>query len=119
MLPARAALLHIMGMLAGHWPHTLGLQPGGTTRAIGSAEQARLLAMRRDASAAFSRRTLFGDTLERVAALDSTEALDAWAARTAPASSDFRHFLAIVRGAWAGAARPAPGRFMSYGAYTG
>ena len=32
VIPARAALLHIMGLVAGNWPHTLGLQPGGSTR---------------------------------------------------------------------------------------
>jgi hypothetical protein len=33
VLPARADLLRLMGYLAGKWPHSLALQPGGTTRA--------------------------------------------------------------------------------------
>ncbi len=41
-IPARAAFLHIMGLVAGHWPHTLGLQPGGTARAIGRARAGAL-----------------------------------------------------------------------------
>ena len=32
MLPARAQFMHILGLLAGKWPHTLAVQPGGTTR---------------------------------------------------------------------------------------
>ena len=41
---ARAELLHVMGLLAGKWPHTLAIQPGGVTRAPGPREKARLTA---------------------------------------------------------------------------
>lgn len=34
MLPARAGFLRLQGYLAGKWPHTLALQPGGSTRAV-------------------------------------------------------------------------------------
>lgn len=36
---ARAELLHVMGLLAGKWPHTLAIQPGGVTRAPGAGEK--------------------------------------------------------------------------------
>src|SRR5271157_4824832 len=90
-LPERAAFLRLMGLVAGHWPHTLGLQPGGVTRAIGHAEQARLAGyvsgFRRSLETA-----LFGETLECVAALDSASALDAWVQEDKHAASDFGQF---------------------------
>ena len=36
ILPARAQFMHLMGILAGKWPHTLSVQPGGSTRAVSS-----------------------------------------------------------------------------------
>ena len=39
LLPARASFLGLMGHLAGRWPHTLSLQPGGTSRAATAAEK--------------------------------------------------------------------------------
>ncbi len=115
-LPARAAFLHIMGTIAGHWPHTLGLQPGGTTCAIGSAEQARLAAFvwafRR-----FLETTVFGDALERVAGLESEGALESWAAESGPASSDFSQFLNLAKALKLGELGRGPGVFLSYGAY--
>jgi hydrogenase large subunit len=115
-LPARAALLHIMGLVAGRWPHTLGLQPGGTTRAIGRAEQIRLAgyvaAFRR-----FLETALFGDALESIAALSSAEALEAWAEDSAHAASDFGRFLALSSAAGLDKLGRGPGLYMSYGAY--
>lgn len=116
VLPARAAFLHLMGILAGRWPHTLGLQPGGTTRAVGASEQARLLAtvisLRR-----FLETTLFADALERIVALDSEAALDAWIEAEAPARGDFRHFLAVSKAIGLDRLGRGTGRYLSYGAY--
>lgn len=42
MLAARATLMRFMGTLAGHWPHTLAIQPGGVTRTVSAAERVRL-----------------------------------------------------------------------------
>ncbi len=115
-LPARAAFLHIMGLAAGHWPHTLGIQPGGTARAIGRAEQARLTgyisAFRR-----FLELTLFGGTLESVAGLDSAAALDAWLEQSAPSKSDFGQFLKLSRALNLERLGRATDIFMSFGAY--
>jgi hypothetical protein len=61
-LPCRAEFMHIMGLLAGHWPHTLGLQPGGTTIAIGTAELARL-AIYVSGFRRFLETVVFGDSL--------------------------------------------------------
>ncbi|KAB2920508.1 MAG: nickel-dependent hydrogenase large subunit [Hyphomicrobiaceae bacterium] len=116
VLQARAQFLHVMGTLAGRWPHTLGLQPGGTTRAIGAAEQARVLAI----LASFRRfleACTFADTLEKIAALDSEAALEAWAETAAPTHGDFRHFLHVSKALDLDRLGLGTGRFLSYGAY--
>jgi Ni,Fe-hydrogenase I large subunit len=115
-IPARAAFLHIMGLVAGHWPHTLGLQPGGMARAIGRAQQARLtgivLELRR-----FLETRLFGAPLESVAGLVSAAALAAWAEGDGPRDSDFGRFLAFSEALGLGAMGRGPDVFLSYGAY--
>ncbi len=115
-LPARAAFLHIMGLVAGRWPHTLGLQPGGTARAIGRSEQVRLAA-HVAAFRGFLESALFGDALEAVAALGSEDALEAWAEDGAHAASDFGRFLALSKAVGLDELGRGPGLYMSFGAY--
>ncbi len=116
MLPARADFLHLMGLLAGKWPHSLAIQPGGTTRALEMQEKARVQAIlygfRR-----FLESTLFGDRLERILALDSRQALERWRAERAPDSSDFRRFLEVAEQLELDRMGRAADSFMSYGAY--
>ena len=113
-LPARAGLMRAMGLLAGKWPHTLCLQPGGSTHALSASEQARLLLVLREFRS-FLERHLFGDRLETVAALASAEQLAAWAERHR--DSDFGHFLGIADALQLRALGRAEAVFMSYGAY--
>jgi uptake hydrogenase large subunit len=116
MLPARADFMHLMGLLAGKWPHSLAIQPGGTTRALEMQEKARIQAIlfgfRR-----FLENTLFGDSLERIVALDSTAALNSWIGMHSPDSSDLRRFLEVARALRLDRLGRASDRFMSYGAY--
>lgn len=116
MLPARAQLMHIMGMLAGKWPHTLALQPGGTTRAIDSAETARILMILANFRRFLETHT-FGDKLERIAEIASLDELEAWTDEAPAASSDFRRFLHIARHLGLRDLGRAEDRFMSYGSY--
>jgi len=115
-LKARADFLHLMGLLAGKWPHSLALQPGGTTRAIEAQGKARirsiLFAFRQ-----FLEQSLFGDDLENMIALDSVQALAIWRGQAEPDSSDFRHFLHIADALDLTSLGRAADRFMSYGAY--
>ncbi len=115
-IPARAGFLHIMGLLAGHWPHTLALQPGGTTHAIGRAVQARLtgivLGMRR-----FLETTLFGGALESVAELLSDAALNEWTEANGHNESDFGQFLALSQALGLENLGRGTDVFLSYGAY--
>lgn len=114
-LPARARFMHLMGYLAGKWPHTLSLQPGGSARPLEEAEQLRigiLLAEFR----AFLERTLFGDRLEAVAALDSEAALLHWLEPRA-GRADLPRFLHMAYDLELHRLGRAGDRFMSYGAY--
>lgn len=116
-LPVRAQLMHIMGILAGKWPHTLSIQPGGTTRSISPHEIARMSAIltgfRR-----FLERQLFGDCLERVVSISSGEELTAWADERSSFTSDFRIFLHVSQALDLKSLGRACDRFMSYGAYS-
>ena len=116
VLPARAEFMHLMGLLAGKWPHSLAIQPGGTTRAVEVQERTRisgiLFGFRR-----FLESVLFGDTLENVLALDSSEQVRAWADRQPWEQSDFRRFLHLADELELGALGRASDCFMSYGVY--
>ena len=116
VLPARAQFMHILGILAGKWPHTLTIQPGGSTRAVAANELARLAAILAGFRH-FLQRTVFGDTLERVVALASNDELCAWADERPADSSDFRHFLHISQAIGLDRLGRFAGPFMSYGAY--
>ena len=116
VLPARVAFMHLMGIMAGKWPHSLAIQPGGTTRAVGSQEKVRLqsilFAFRR-----FLEAVLFADDLERVIAIDSENALFAWADEAPPDRGDLRRFLHVATALELQHLGRASDRFMSYGAY--
>ncbi|MCW2315250.1 hydrogenase large subunit [Rhodoblastus acidophilus] len=92
MLPARARLLHMMGLIAGKWPHSLALQPGGVTRALDLGGKMRLLAILSDFRA-FAETHLFGASLEQMAALETPEQL--WTHAEGP--GDFAAFLRVAR----------------------
>ncbi len=114
MLPARSEWMHITGLLAGKWPHSLALQPGGTTRAIEPREKLRLQSI----VAGFRRfleTTLFADKLENVAAIATEDELMAWAGQHA--GGDFAHFIRIAASTGLAKLGRATDRFMSYGAY--
>ncbi|MDE2440149.1 MAG: nickel-dependent hydrogenase large subunit, partial [Betaproteobacteria bacterium] len=113
VLPARAGFLKVMGFLAGRWPHTLAIQPGGSTRAITAGERIRLLAQLREFRG-FLEKRLFGDALTNVAQLASKEQLLAWAAGR---PADFPAFLAAATDLGLDKLGRASDAFLSYGAY--
>lgn len=115
-LRARADFLNLMGILAGKWPHTLAVQPGGSTRALQGAERVRLRLLLREFRG-FLESQLFGDSLDTMAALDSVAALRQWQVERAPASSDFALFLTIADDLQLAQLGRASDLFMSYGNY--
>jgi hydrogenase large subunit len=115
VLPARTKFMHLMGYLAGKWPHTLSLQPGGSSRPLEVAEQIRLSILLTEFRA-FLEQTLFGDTLEAVASLNTEAALLAWM-ESRTTCADLPRFLAIAYDLGLHKLGRATDRFMSYGAY--
>lgn len=116
VLPARAEFLHLMGLLAGKWPHTLSIQPGGSTRPVQRQERLRLLTLisgfRR-----FLERTLFGDDLERICALRTPQQLEAWRHEQPWQHDDLRTFLHLSEQLELHRLGRGTDRFMSVGNY--
>ena len=114
-LSSRARFLELVAILGGKWPHTLALQPGGTSRAVQKAEKVQLLLVLREFRK-FLEGTLFGDRLERIAGL-SWATLCGWRDSRPAAESDFRLFLEVAGDLEIERLGRGPGLFMSYGAY--
>jgi Ni,Fe-hydrogenase I large subunit len=114
VLPARAGFMRMMGLLAGKWPHTLAVQPGGSTRPLQSSEIFRLHRILRDFRE-FLETVTFGARLEEIAALASRAELDAWRAKDG--GGDLRAFLAIAADLDLWRLGRGTDRFMSYGCY--
>lgn len=116
VLPARAEFMHLMGLLAGKWPHSLSIQPGGSTRGVEVQEKARILAIlygfRR-----FLEQILFADTLEHIVSIGSAEELQLWRERDTSGAGDFRHFLSIAEKLQLHNLGRSTETFMSYGVY--
>ncbi|MEJ2630045.1 MAG: nickel-dependent hydrogenase large subunit [Acidihalobacter sp.] len=117
-LQARAEFMHLMGLLAGKWPHSLAIQPGGCTRAVTPRERLHLGnivgSFRR-----FLEKRVFGSPLEEIAALDDIAALRRWQETHAPSRSDFACFLELADDTGLASLGRAADRFMSYGSYRG
>ena len=116
MLPARAEFLHIVGLLAGKWPHTLALQPGGVTRVVTGVEVQRLLAIL-SAFRRFLQRHVFGGALEEFSEIASVADLQNWAAQDPQTQSDMRRFLHVSGTLGLNRMGRANDRFLSFGAY--
>ena len=115
-LPARRDFLELLGFMAGKWPHTLALQPGGSTRPVDASERIRIIALLR-AFRAHLERTLFGDSLEAISTLASRAQLDAWRDARPRAHSDFHRFLDLARDCALDRLGAGPGLYLSYGCY--
>ena len=114
-LPARARLLHVLGILAGKWPHSLAFQPGGTTRAIDLGERVRLLAVIAEIRG-FLERIVFAGPLDRFLALEAAN--DLTGHLTGPAAAgDLAAFFRYADDLGLAARGRGPGLMMSYGAY--
>ncbi|MBC7905137.1 MAG: nickel-dependent hydrogenase large subunit [Rhodospirillaceae bacterium] len=116
LLPARARFLHLMGLLAGKWPHSLALQPGGTTKSVDPGERVRLLSILADFRAALEQ-VVFADRLETIAALDSAAALQAWTHAAPAEHGDLRLFLHIAEDLRLDRLGRGPGAFLSHGSF--
>ena len=77
MLKARAEFLHIMGILAGKWPHSMVFQPGGVSKTVSVSEQLKLLGIIANFKS-YLEQVVFGDKLKTIANLQNQDNLDAW-----------------------------------------
>jgi hydrogenase large subunit len=116
VLPARAAFMQIMGIIGGHWPHTLSLQVGGLSKALTQRELMQLLSLVQQFRV-FLETVLFGDTLENIANLRSLVALETWRDQQQVKPSDFALFLTIAQSLDLAQLGRANDHFLSYGAY--
>lgn len=117
MLPARAEFLHIMGVLAGKWPHTLSLQPGGSAKPVEAQERIKLLTILASFRE-FLERQLFGCDLEEFSELSSYSDLMAWQAQKDWLQSDLRTFLHISEDLGLEQLGRSTDQFLSYGNYS-
>jgi hydrogenase large subunit len=114
VLPVRARFMHAMGLLAGKWPHTLAVQPGGSTRPLTESEIFRLKRIVSEFRA-FLEHRLFAAPLEAVAALDGVDALVHW--RESASGGDLRAFLDLADALDLWSLGQSGARFLSGGAY--
>ena len=116
MLPARSEFLHLMGIMAGKWPHSLSLQPGGSAKPIEAQERIRLLAILASFRK-FLEQTLFGDDLEAISELGSWNDLQNWRDKHDWQHSDFTRFLHLSDQLNLSTLGRATDQFLSYGNY--
>ena len=116
VLPARAEFLHILGILAGKWPHTLSIQPGGTTKTVSPQEKFKLAAIALKFRN-FLENTVFGADLEKIGNFASCAELEYWLADVGPYHSDFSRFMHLSKDLNLKQLGKIENRFMSYGAY--
>lgn len=116
VLKARARLLNVTGILAGKWPHTLAIQPGGLTRAVDEGARMRLLSVLADVRQ-FLEEALFALPLERIAELDGRAALGQALDESAKMGGDFGRFGVLARDLGLEGLGQGYARFMSFGAY--
>lgn len=117
-LKARAGIFNVVGLLAGKWPHTMAIQPGGTTQAVDAGSKMRLLSVIggvRD----FVENQMLGDRLENFSQIASVEALFRWAHEPGRAGAHFASFVRLSEALDLRSLGKRPAAFLSYGAYDG
>ncbi|WP_339109198.1 nickel-dependent hydrogenase large subunit [Thioclava sp. GXIMD4216] len=107
---ARAELMHILGLMAGKWPHTLALQPGGVTRAPGPSERLRIRSVLRGFRR-YLEEVVFGAPLEEFVALAGLGDLLAWRSGDAGLFFEIAETLGLAQLGQGG------DRYLSFGAY--
>ncbi|MCF6254322.1 MAG: nickel-dependent hydrogenase large subunit [Thiomicrorhabdus sp.] len=113
-LQARTTWLKMMGILAGRWPHTLAIQPGGSSRAIVDSETLQLTLLARQFRQ-FLEQQMLGSSLERFLGCQTEAEFLAWQSNTT--SSDFGLFCEVARALELSQLGCSPGQLMSYGNY--
>lgn len=116
MLTPRAQFMHIIGLLAGKWPHSLALQPGGVTRVVSASEVQRLLSIL-FAFRQYLQHYVYGCALEDFASISNAKELHEWALKKQKAQSDLQRFLQLSKILGLNKMGKGSDRFLSFGAY--
>lgn len=115
-LAARAGFLHVTGILCGKWPHTLAIQPGGTTSPVDAGAKIRL----RGAISAFRRfleTRVYGGSLEEFAQIACADELWAWMEGKRDVPADLPLFLQMAASSRLSELGRGHTALISYGAY--
>jgi len=94
MLKARAEFLHVMGILAGKWPHSMVFQPGGVSKTVSISEQLKLLGIIANFKL-YLEQIVFGDKLETITNLQNKTELENWQNGHSFNHSNFAMFLGV------------------------
>lgn len=113
---ARSGLTAILGLLAGKWPNTLAIQPGGTTRPVSRSEIRRALGVLSQFRG-FVEGRMFGDAIEGWLENKSFSKLQQWLEAGSHADSDVGAFLALAAARGFEKLGRGPGRFLSCGGW--
>jgi hydrogenase large subunit len=115
-LRAREEILGVLGLLAGKWPNTLAIQPGGTTRPVDASEIRRAHGLLNEFTEFISQQVI-GCEMERWLAIRSVSDLEQWLGEGAHEASDMGFFIMYSlrrgldkTGRW-------PARFVSSGGW--
>ena len=114
-MEARAKFLHVTGIIAGKWPHTLAIQPGGTTLELDQGARIRLMRAI-EGYRNFLERDCLGLPLEAFSEINSIDALRDELNTKAP-SSDLALLLKVFDDLDLWSAGPGADQFISFGAY--
>jgi hydrogenase large subunit len=117
-LREREEILGILGLVAGKWPNTLAIQPGGTTRPLEASEIRRAQGLLGE-FAEFVSEQVIGCELDRWLSLASAADLDRWLADGAHAASDMGTFVAVALARGLDRLGKWPARFISSGGWHG
>ena len=115
-LRAREEILGVLGLLAGKWPNTLAIQPGGTTRPVNGSEIRRAHGLLNE-FAEFISQQVIGCDVDRWLAMRTVADLDLWLGQGNHETTDMGFFIthSLKRGLdkmgrW-------PARFISSGGW--
>jgi len=115
-LRARRVLLGLMGLLAGKWPNTLAIQPGGVTRTLSRSELIRAGGILAE-FVRYVEEDLLGCSSERWLANRSLDDVREWLGQDGHRDGDMGAFVSTALEAGLDRLGRGPGRFLSCGGF--
>jgi hydrogenase large subunit len=95
-LQARAEWMKIMGVLAGRWPHTLAIQPGGSSRSVSDSETVSML-LHTQQMRIFLEEHMLKDNLESFLANQDEDSFENWLKNPTVATGDLAIFVQVAK----------------------